>query len=100
MGLFLLNGQVERYGEAMKELVKRKVDVILAFGPEAALKAAIAATNTLPIVMPPRGGISFCADHVAMHKSASVQADIGQLATNAAFGARVAPANSFNQILR
>ncbi len=26
MGLFLLNGQVERYGGAMKELVQRKVD--------------------------------------------------------------------------
>jgi putative tryptophan/tyrosine transport system substrate-binding protein len=46
-----LNGQVERYGEAMRELVQRKVDVILAFGPEAALKAATAATDTLPIVM-------------------------------------------------
>jgi putative ABC transport system substrate-binding protein len=46
-----LNGRVERFGEAMKELVRRKVNVILAFGPEIALKAAIAATDTLPIVM-------------------------------------------------
>jgi putative tryptophan/tyrosine transport system substrate-binding protein len=47
----LLNGQVERYGEAMQELVRRKVDVIIAFGPELALKGAIAATDTQPIVM-------------------------------------------------
>ena len=46
-----LNGQVDRYGEAMKELVRRKVDVIIAWGPEIALKAAIAASDTLPIVM-------------------------------------------------
>jgi ABC transporter substrate binding protein len=46
-----LNGQVDRYGEAMKELVRRKVDIIIAFGTEAALKGAIAATDTLPIVM-------------------------------------------------
>ena len=47
----LLNGQLERYGEATQELLRRKVNVILAFGPEIALKAAIAATDTLPIVM-------------------------------------------------
>jgi putative tryptophan/tyrosine transport system substrate-binding protein len=47
----LLNGQVERYGEAMNELVRRKVDVIIAFGQERALKAAMAATETIPIVM-------------------------------------------------
>ena len=35
----------------MQELVARKPDVILAYGPEAALKAAIAATKTIPIVM-------------------------------------------------
>lgn len=46
-----LNGQVDRYGEAMKELVRRRVDVVIAWGPEIALKAAIAATDTLPIVM-------------------------------------------------
>src|ERR1700692_2819062 len=46
-----LNGQVEGYGGAMKELVRRKVDVILAFGPEVALKGAMAATDVLPIVM-------------------------------------------------
>ena len=46
-----LNGQLDRYGEAMKELVRRKVDIIIAFGTEIALKGAIAATDTLPIVM-------------------------------------------------
>src|SRR5262245_63509026 len=46
-----LNGELERYGEAMKELVRRKVDIIIAFGTEIALKGAIAATDTLPIVM-------------------------------------------------
>jgi putative ABC transport system substrate-binding protein len=35
-----LQGQPDHYGEAMKELVRRKVDIIVAFGPEAALKAA------------------------------------------------------------
>jgi len=46
-----LQGQPDRYGEAMRELVGRKVDIIVAFGPEAALKAAVAATKTIPIVM-------------------------------------------------
>ena len=48
MGLFLLNGQVERYSGAMKELVQRKVDAHPCLRPEAALEAAIAATDTLP----------------------------------------------------
>jgi hypothetical protein len=46
-----LQGEPDRYGEAMKELVRRKVDIIVAFGPEAALKAALAASTTIPIVM-------------------------------------------------
>jgi ABC-type uncharacterized transport system substrate-binding protein len=37
--------------EAMKELVRRKVDVIIATGNEVVLKSAIASTTTLPIVM-------------------------------------------------
>jgi len=46
-----LQGQMERYGDAMRQLVERKPDVILAFGPEQALKAATAATKAIPIVM-------------------------------------------------
>jgi putative ABC transport system substrate-binding protein len=46
-----LQGQLERYGDVMRQLVERKPDVILAFGPEQALKAASAATKTIPIVM-------------------------------------------------
>ena len=47
----LLHGDVERYREAMDELVRRKVDIIIAFGQERALKAAIEATTAIPIVM-------------------------------------------------
>jgi putative ABC transport system substrate-binding protein len=39
------------FGEPFQELVRRKVDIILAYGAEAALKAALAATHTIPIVM-------------------------------------------------
>jgi putative ABC transport system substrate-binding protein len=46
-----LQGRIERMGEAMHELVRRQVSVIIAFGPEAALKAAIEATDTIPIIM-------------------------------------------------
>lgn len=46
-----LQGLVERYGDAMRQLVERKADIILAFGPEEALKAAVGATKTIPIVM-------------------------------------------------
>jgi putative ABC transport system substrate-binding protein len=46
-----LKNSTDGYGEAMRELVRRKVDVIVAFGPEVALKSAIAATGTTPIVM-------------------------------------------------
>ena len=46
-----LNGQIDRYGEATKEVVRRKPDIIIATGGERALMSAIAATDTLPIVM-------------------------------------------------
>lgn len=39
------------YGEPFQELVRRKVDIILAYGAEGALKAALAATHSIPIVM-------------------------------------------------
>jgi putative tryptophan/tyrosine transport system substrate-binding protein len=39
------------YPEGMKELVQRHIDIIVAQGPEATLKAAMAATKSLPIVM-------------------------------------------------
>jgi len=46
-----LNGRIDGFGEAMQELVRRKVDVIVSLGNEIALKSALAATRTLPIVM-------------------------------------------------
>ena len=46
-----LKNNPDGYGEAMHELVRRRVDVIVAFGPEVALKSAVAATSTTPIVM-------------------------------------------------
>ena len=46
-----LQGRIDRYGDAMQQLVDRKADVIVAFGPEEALKAALAATQTIPIVI-------------------------------------------------
>jgi putative ABC transport system substrate-binding protein len=46
-----MQGQPDRYPAAMQELVDRKVDVIVASGPEDSLKAATAATTTIPIVM-------------------------------------------------
>jgi putative ABC transport system substrate-binding protein len=39
------------FPEGMKELVQRNVEIIVAPGPELALKSAMAATNRLPIVM-------------------------------------------------
>ncbi len=44
-------GKIERLPAAMAELVGRKVDVIVAGGPEVTLKAAKQATATIPIVM-------------------------------------------------
>jgi putative tryptophan/tyrosine transport system substrate-binding protein len=46
-----LNGRIDGSGEAMQELVRRKVDVIVSLGNEIQLKSALAATRTLPIVM-------------------------------------------------
>ena len=46
-----LNGRIDRYGEETKELVRRNVDIIIAPGNELALKSALAATDTLPIVI-------------------------------------------------
>jgi putative ABC transport system substrate-binding protein len=46
-----LNGQADQYFVGTTQLVERKADVIIAFGPEDALKAAMTATNTIPIVM-------------------------------------------------
>ena len=39
------------YGATYREIVARKVDVILALGPEIALKSALAVAGSLPIVM-------------------------------------------------
>jgi putative tryptophan/tyrosine transport system substrate-binding protein len=46
-----LNGPISSESEAMKELVRRKVDILIASGTEIALKSALAATDKLPIVM-------------------------------------------------
>ena len=46
-----LEGHPERYDEAMRELVRRRVDLIYALGQEENLRAAMAATSTIPIVM-------------------------------------------------
>jgi putative ABC transport system substrate-binding protein len=46
-----LEGRLERYPEAMAELLRREVDVVIAGGQEAALKAAKEATSTIPIVI-------------------------------------------------
>jgi len=48
---FLWLEQIERLPAAMDELVRRKVDVIVTTGQEAAVKAAKQATATIPIVM-------------------------------------------------
>jgi putative tryptophan/tyrosine transport system substrate-binding protein len=46
-----LEGYLERYDQAMRELVRRRVDVIFALGQEQNLRAALTATSTIPIVM-------------------------------------------------
>jgi putative ABC transport system substrate-binding protein len=46
-----LEGHLERYDEAMRDLVRRRVDLIYALGQEENLRAATAATSTIPIVM-------------------------------------------------
>jgi putative tryptophan/tyrosine transport system substrate-binding protein len=47
----LIVGGDDRHLAAMRELVDLRPDILIASGPEAALKAAIAAASTLPIVM-------------------------------------------------
>ena len=42
---------VDDYPSAMGQFADRKVDIIIASGPEDALKAAMAATRTIPIIM-------------------------------------------------
>jgi putative ABC transport system substrate-binding protein len=44
-------GKPERLAEVARDLVRRNVDVIVTFGPEATLHAARQATRTIPIVM-------------------------------------------------
>ena len=46
-----LEGHFERFDEAMRELVRRRVDLIYSLGQEDNLRAAMAATSTIPIVM-------------------------------------------------
>jgi putative ABC transport system substrate-binding protein len=46
-----LEGHLERYDDAMRELVRRRVDLIYALGQPENLRAAMAATSTIPIVM-------------------------------------------------
>jgi ABC-type uncharacterized transport system substrate-binding protein len=48
---FIRISKPNQFGQAFRELVQRKVDVLLAFGAEASLKSAMAATHTIPIVM-------------------------------------------------
>jgi putative ABC transport system substrate-binding protein len=56
-----IQGHEERFPEGLRELVRRKVDVIWAPGPEIALQSAIAATHSVPIVM-----VAFGFDPVAL----------------------------------
>jgi putative ABC transport system substrate-binding protein len=51
----------------MKELVRRKADVLIASGTEIALKSAVAATDKLPIVM-----IAIDYDPLALHYIANL----------------------------
>jgi putative ABC transport system substrate-binding protein len=44
------NGQANQLEDSMRQLVQRRVDVILAPGPEIALKSAVVVTSTVPIV--------------------------------------------------
>jgi putative ABC transport system substrate-binding protein len=46
-----MNGETARFPEAAQELTRRGIDILVASGPELALRAAVAATSTLPIVM-------------------------------------------------
>ena len=44
-------GRPDRYAEATQELLRRKIDILIAAGAEIALKSATGATQTVPIVM-------------------------------------------------
>ena len=46
-----LAGDVSRYDGVMKEMVARGADVLIAGGPEVALRAALAASDRVPVVM-------------------------------------------------
>jgi putative ABC transport system substrate-binding protein len=46
-----LRGRSDGYNSAWSQLVERKADVLIAFGPEDALKTAVAATQSIPIIM-------------------------------------------------
>lgn len=46
-----LEGHIDRFDAAMRELVRRRVNLIFALGQEDNLRAAMAATSTIPIVM-------------------------------------------------
>ncbi|HTM71644.1 MAG TPA: ABC transporter substrate-binding protein [Pseudolabrys sp.] len=48
---FIELAQPNQFGEAFKELVRRKIDVLIAYGAEESLRSAVAASNTIPIVM-------------------------------------------------
>jgi putative ABC transport system substrate-binding protein len=48
---FIQAANMEDYARGYRELVTRNVDVLVALGPEIALKSAVAVTDTLPIVM-------------------------------------------------
>jgi putative ABC transport system substrate-binding protein len=48
---FIQAAKPEDYDRGDQELLTRGVDILMAAGPEIALKSALAATNTLPIVM-------------------------------------------------
>jgi putative ABC transport system substrate-binding protein len=48
---FIQAANIDDYARGYRELVTRKVDVLVALGPEIALKSAVAVTDTLPIVM-------------------------------------------------
>jgi putative tryptophan/tyrosine transport system substrate-binding protein len=48
---FVPGGDPDTYYEGAKELVRRGADLLIATGNEIALKAALAATNSLPIVV-------------------------------------------------
>jgi putative tryptophan/tyrosine transport system substrate-binding protein len=62
-----LNGPISNQSEAMRELIGRKADILIASGTEVALKSAMGATDKLPIVM-----IAIDYDPLALHYVASL----------------------------